>query len=59
MNLLETGYLFTAGDCSNHIIYRFNSLGDDNEQVPTSNSNMPFDDGKNHAQLVRFCPKDE
>jgi hypothetical protein len=58
MNLLESGYLFTAGDCSNHVIYRFNSLGDD-EDIPTAKMNMPFDDGKDHSKLVRFCPKKE
>jgi hypothetical protein len=59
MNLLESGYLFTAGDCSNHIIYRLNSLGDEDEEVPISTSNMPFDDGTDHSKLVRFCPKSE
>mmetsp|Transcript_5527 Transcript_5527/g.9416 ORF Transcript_5527/g.9416 Transcript_5527/m.9416 type:complete len:369 (-) Transcript_5527:2298-3404(-) len=41
MNLLESGYLFAAGDCSNHFMYRLTSLGDEDspsEFVPRSES---------------------
>lgn len=33
LTLLDSGYLFAAGDCSNHVIYRFTSLGGDDENV--------------------------
>ena len=59
MNLLESGYLFVAGDCSNHVMYRLTSLGSDDEKAIASDSTMPFDESDvahNHKQLVRFCP---
>ena len=34
MNVLESGFLFAAADCSNHRIYRFTSLGDEDEDDP-------------------------
>jgi hypothetical protein len=45
--LLESGYLFAAGDCSNHIIYRFTSLGGDAKVSTNSADNRE----------MRFCPQ--
>lgn len=59
MNLLESGFLFVAGDCSNHVMYRLTSLGSEDEKAIVSNSTMPFDENdvaRNHKQLVKFCP---
>lgn len=42
MNLLESGYLFAAGDCSDHFMYRFTSLGADDEHPIVSNSTTQF-----------------
>ena len=59
MNLLESGFLFVAGDCSNHVMYRLTSLGAEDEKAIVSNSTMPFDENvvvQSHKQLVRFCP---
>jgi len=58
--LLESGYLFAAGDCSNHIMYRFTSL--DEEKPKLSNSTIGFDEDDiihNHGALVKFCPRAE
>ena len=45
MNLLESGLLFAAGDCSDHILYRFTSLGsEDDDQIIATNSTMIFDE---------------
>lgn len=46
MNLLESGYLFAAGDCANHAMYSFTSLGDGDENPIVSNSTMEFDEDK-------------
>jgi len=32
MNILKPGFLFTASEFSNHKIYRFKSIGDDEEK---------------------------
>lgn len=59
MNLLESGFLFVAGDCSNHVMYRLTSLGSEDEKAIVSNSTMPFDENDvahDHKRLVRFCP---
>jgi len=57
--LLESGFLFAAGDCSNHFIYRFTSLGGESE-LGISNSSKGFEEAKiinDHSQLVKFCPR--
>jgi splicing factor 3B subunit 3 len=57
--LLEAGYLFAAGDCSNHYMYRFTSLGGD-QDAGISNSSKSFEEAKvvnDHSELVRFCPR--
>jgi splicing factor 3B subunit 3 len=62
MNLLESGYLFAAGDCSDHFMYRFTSLGADDENPIVSNSTQEFDEEmiiKDHSKLTRFCPRME
>ena len=62
INLLESGYLFAAGDCSDHYMYRFTSLGADDEAPIVSNSTMVFDELeiiKDHSKLTRFCPRSE
>lgn len=62
MNLLESGYLFAAGDCANHAMYSFTSLGDGDENPIISNSTMEFDEDKvdkDHSSLLKFCPRPE
>ena len=62
INLLESGYLFAAGDCSDHFMYRFTSLGADDEHPIISNSTNDFDEIqilKDHSKLSRFCPRSE
>ena len=62
MNLLESGFLFVAGDCSNHVMYRLTSLGSDDENAIASNSTVRFEENevaRNHKDLVRFCPSAE
>lgn len=57
--LLESGYLFSAGDCSNHCMYRFTSLGIDASSRFSSNSSVPFDEATvayDHSALKLFCP---
>ena len=49
LTLLESGFLFSAGDSSNHIMYKFTSLGADEVNPVMSNSTM--------TSLVRFCPR--
>jgi hypothetical protein len=44
MNLLESGYLFAAGDCANHAMYSFTSLGGEDDNPIISNSTMNFDE---------------
>ena len=49
--LLESGLLFSAGDCTNHHMYRFISLGGESGKLKASNSNQPFNEElviKNH-----------
>jgi len=61
LSLLESGYLFAAGDCSNHSMFRFTSLGNDSD-VGVSNSTQVFDETKivsDHLALVKFCPRGE
>lgn len=60
--LLESGYLFAAGDCSDHCIYRFLSLGIDSSKRYSVDSSRQFDDtkvGTDLSGLVRFCPSNE
>jgi len=60
LNLLESGYLFAAGDCTNHYLYKFLDLGGGEEKPILSNSTIEFDEDDvvhNHDQLVRFCPR--
>ena len=62
MNLLESGYLFAAGDCSDHFMYRFTSLGADDENPIVSNSTQVFNEleiMRDHSKLTRFCPRSE
>lgn len=62
MNLLESGYIFVAGDCSNHMMYRLTSDGSEDENAIVANSTMTFDEEDapyNHKHLVRFCPRDQ
>ena len=48
INLLESGFLFAAGDCANHFSYRLTNLGDDESPlkfVPRStNENLEICD---------------
>jgi len=61
MNVLESGFLFAAGDCSNHSMFSFTSLGEDEEPI-ISNSTMDFDEdtvANDHKELIKFCPRTE
>ena len=60
--LLESGYLFAAGDCSNHMIYRFTSLGQDGENQVSSSSFHKFKEAsllQHFEALERFMPQME
>lgn len=62
LTLLESGYLFAAGDCSNHKMFRFTSLGGEQNNQSVSNSTQLFDEEKiikDHTDLVKFCPQAE
>mmetsp|Transcript_6909 Transcript_6909/g.5151 ORF Transcript_6909/g.5151 Transcript_6909/m.5151 type:complete len:85 (+) Transcript_6909:295-549(+) len=53
MNILKSGFLFTASEFSNHIIYRFSSLGDD-EPNPVICHSAPV---LPHSQAPFFNPR--
>ena len=61
MNVLESGFLFAAGDCSNHSMLSFTSLGEEDEPI-ISNSTLDFDEdtvANDHKDLIKFCPRPE
>lgn len=52
--------MFAAGEGSNHIMYRFTSLGTDEEKPIQSNSTIQFkENDPTFEGLIKFCPREE